>query len=132
MLHSAYAAAFLALLCTALSLNVSRLRLRYRISFGDGGHRDLLEASRAHGNALEQSLLFLVLLAAAEYLSSAPQGLLQVLVGGFIAARMMHAAGLLGRHLRLRQLGHLASVVVQMALVGLIAVHALREHAVLS
>ena len=54
--------ALLALLLTALSLNVSRLRMRHRVSFGDGGHRDLMVAVRAHGNALEQSLLFGLLL----------------------------------------------------------------------
>jgi uncharacterized protein len=131
MPHFAYAAALLALLCIALSLNVSRLRLQYRVSFGDGGHRDLLVASRAHGNALEQSLLFLALLAAAENWSNAPAALLQVLVGGFIAARVMHAAGLFGRHLRLRQIGHLASVALQLVLVSIIAVHAARGYAVL-
>lgn len=132
MPHFAYAAAFLGLLCIALSLNVSRLRLRYRISFGDGGHRDLLVASRVHGNALEQSLLFLALLAAAEHLSNAPATLLQMLIGGFIAARLMHAVGSFGRHLRLRQLGHLASVAQQLVLVAVIALHATLGHAVVS
>ena len=44
--------AVLAVLLTALSLRISALRLRYRTSFGDGGHKDLLLAIRAHGNTL--------------------------------------------------------------------------------
>jgi uncharacterized protein len=83
--------ALLALGLTLLSLNVSRLRLKHRVSFGDGGHKDLLLAVRAHGNTLEQALLY------------APLALAHALL----------AAGLFGRQLRLRQLAHLASVAVQ-------------------
>lgn len=59
-------AALAAVLLTGLSLNVSRLRMRHRISLGSGGHKALQLAVRAHGNALEQSLLFFLLLLIAE------------------------------------------------------------------
>ncbi len=49
MLYSAYFAAALALLLVALSINISRLRIAHKISFGDGGIKELTAAVRAHG-----------------------------------------------------------------------------------
>ncbi len=113
---AALSVALLALGLTLLSLNVSRLRLRHRISFGDGGHKDLLIASRAHGNALEQVLLYAVLAAAYAALPTAHAGLLGACAGAFLLARVVHAAALLGRRLLPRQLAHLASTVVHAVL----------------
>src|SRR5690606_36194496 len=62
MPYSVYVAALLGLLLIALSFNVSRLRMRHQVAFGDGGRPDLIKAVRAHGDSLEQSLLFIVLL----------------------------------------------------------------------
>jgi uncharacterized protein len=59
---TALTCAALALILTGLSLHISRLRIRYRVSFGDGGHKDLQVAIRAHGNALEQSVLLILLM----------------------------------------------------------------------
>jgi uncharacterized membrane protein YecN with MAPEG domain len=108
--------ALLALLLTALSLHVSRLRLRHRVSFGDGGHKDLLAAMRAHGNALEQSLLYAVLALAAVALPGASPRALAVSAMVFVAARVLHAAALFGRRLLLRQAAHVASTLVHLAL----------------
>lgn len=110
--------ALLAVLLTALSLHISRLRLRYRVSFGDGGHKDLLVAVRAHGNALEQSLLFGLLLLAADGRAALPTAWLAGAGLAFIAARIVHAAAMFGRRLVWRQAAHVASVVLQ----GLLAV----------
>jgi uncharacterized protein len=111
---AASVAAVLALWLTALSLNVSRLRLRHRQSLGDGGHKDLMVAVRAHGNALEQSLLFVLLLAAWETQSGDTGLPMQLLGVGFCVARVLHAAAMFGRQLRLRQLAHAASVLAQL------------------
>lgn len=116
-LLSALTAALSALGLTALSLNVSRLRIRHRVSFGFGGHKELEVASRAHGNALEQALLFLLLMLLAE-LCAAPSGLLLANAALFLAARLAHVAGIFGRRLRLRQLAHLATLATQFVLAG--------------
>jgi uncharacterized protein len=119
---AALVTALLAMLLTGLSLNVSRLRLRHRVSFGDGGHKDLLVATRAHGNALEQSLLFIVLLAALESLPGTPVMWVQGLGGVFVVARLVHAAALLVRRLLLRQVAHVVSVLAQLLAAAAIVV----------
>lgn len=113
---SALTCAALALLITALSINISRLRIRYRVSFGDGGHKDLLTAMRAHGNTLEQSVLFALLLLVLELYQPAAQALMGV-AAVFVGARVLHAAAVLGRQLLLRQVAHAVSVLCLLALV---------------
>lgn len=115
-----------ALLITGLSLQVSRLRLRHRVSFGDGGHRDLLVAIRAHGNALEQSALFGLLALAALALGTLPAGLLTGCAAVFTAARLAHAAAIFARRLALRQLAHAVSTLVHLVLALAIIGQALR------
>lgn len=111
---------FMALWLTALSLRVSQLRLRHRVSFGDGGHRELLLAMRAHGNTLEQTTLYgLLALATAVQPAAGTQSLLACALA-FAAARVLHAVGMFGRRLAWRQLGHVATVVVQLAQVGVL------------
>ncbi len=112
--------ALLALLLTGLSLQVSRLRLRHRVSFGDGGHADLLRAVRAHGNTLEHASLFGLLALACAALPAAPLGALSACCAVFVAARVVHTAALFGRRLRLRQAAHVASTGVHLALAGCI------------
>jgi uncharacterized protein len=111
---TAWTLAVLCLLLTALSLNISRLRVRYRVSFGDGGHKDLLAATRLHGNALEQSLLFVVLLLAQEALA-APRAWLLTLALVFVVARGTHALAGYARVLLPRQIAHAVSVLAQVA-----------------
>lgn len=106
----------LALLITGLSIHVSRLRLRHRISFGDGGHKDLLQAVRAHGNALEQTALFAVLALSCLALPTAAGGWLTGCAAVFTAARLVHAAAVFSRRLGLRQLAHVASTLVHVVL----------------
>ena len=116
----------LSLLLTGLSLNVSRLRLRHRISHGDGGHKELLIAMRAHGNALEQCMLFAVLLLASASLPAAGAGLMMWCAGAFTAARVAHAAAMFGRWLTLRQLAHAMSLGAQLALAASILLQVVR------
>jgi uncharacterized protein len=110
---------FLTVLLTGLSLNISRLRIRYRISFGDGGRRDLEVAVRAHGNGLEQSILFILLLVIAESMQSPSNGLI-VMAISFVASRGLHAIAIFKRWLLARQIAHVSSVLVQLVCSGLI------------
>lgn len=118
---AAVSIAALALLLTGLSLQVSRLRLRHRISFGDGGHKDLMVAMRAHGNALEQSLLYAALALAYSLMPGATAGALAVLATAFVLARVVHAGAIFARRLALRQAAHVASTLVHLGLVLAIA-----------
>lgn len=112
-LTAAQVLALLALGLTALSLNVSRLRLRHKVSFGDGGHKDLMVAMRVHGNALEQSLLLGVLLLALEARPGDAAALVSGLGLAFLLARVLHALAAFRRWLALRQAAHVGSLVVQ-------------------
>lgn len=112
---TALSCAVLALLLTGLSLHISRLRIRHKQSFGDGGHKDLLVAIRAHGNTLEQTLLFGLLMLLAELMQIAG-GLLAALAAVFVLARLLHAFAMFQRKLTLRQVAHVLSVLSQLAL----------------
>ena len=108
--------AFLALLLTGLSVHVSRLRLRHRVSFGDGGHKDLLVAMRAHGNALEHTTLFAVLALAAAALPSVSTALMAACCVAMVVARWVHVWAIFARWLPLRQVAHAASTLVHVVL----------------
>ncbi len=117
-LDAAQVLALLALWLTALSLNVSRLRLRHKVSFGDGGHKDLMVAMRVHGNALEQSLLLGVLLLALQAQPGGSAALVSWLGLVFLLARVLHALAAFRRWLPLRQMAHVSSLVVQLVAAG--------------
>ncbi len=112
---TALTCAVLAILLTGLSLQVSRLRIRHRQSFGDGGHKDLMLAMRAHGNTLEQSLMFGLLMLLME-LTQPAWGALAAVAALFVMARLMHAVAIFKRLLLLRQIAHVLSVLCQLAL----------------
>ena len=112
---TALTCAVLAILLTGLSLQVSRLRIRHRQSFGDGGHKDLMLAMRAHGNTLEQSLMFGLLMLLME-LTQPAWGALAAVAALFVMARLMHAVGIFKRLLLLRQIAHVLSMLCQLAL----------------
>lgn len=108
--------ALLALLVTGLSMNVSRLRIRHRVSFGDGGHKDLLVAIRAHGNAIEHLTLYAVLALSAAMLQHTSVAWIELSAAAFIVARCVHALAIFTRRLALRQLAHVASTLVHTTL----------------
>lgn len=90
---SALYAALLALLLVILMLAVIKLRRSLRIGLGDGGNRDLQQAIRAHGNAVECVPMFLVMLALFE-LNHGSVLLLHLFGAAFLAVRVLHAWGL--------------------------------------
>lgn len=111
----------LALLLTALSLHVSRLRLRYRQTWGDGGHKDLATAIRTHGNTLEQSMLFGLLLLAHAQLHSATLAALAVACAAFVLARLLYCVGAFTRRLAWRQAAHAITLLAQLTATALLA-----------
>jgi uncharacterized protein len=76
-----------------LSMNVIKLRRKYKIGVGNGGNEDLARAVRVHGNFIEQVPLALIGLAMieAQQLHFVFVHLLGLL---FFFARIMHARGL--------------------------------------
>ena len=105
-------AAILSLLYLALSLNVSRLRLKYRISLGVGEVPRVERAVRAHGNFVEYVPLILILMGFLEGLGGSPVEL--HLIGGLLfIARLSHASCLCIKYVAImRQLGALVTYIL--------------------
>ncbi|MDD0842669.1 MAPEG family protein [Pseudomonas sp. Gutcm_11s] len=122
MLYSVYIAAILALLLIALSLNISRLRMRHQVAFGDDGKPDLIKAVRAHGNSLEQSVLFIVLLYLGEATGQIGGPLTAALGFAFIMLRLLYCTGLFARILLLRQASHALTMLVLLAVTLLLLI----------
>lgn len=115
MYYSAYVAAALSLLLITLSLNISRLRLAHKVSFGDGGIRELTVAVRAHGNSLEQSVIFIPLLYFMETNGSADARMALAIGSAFVLTRILYCAALFKRTLLIRQMAHVVTVLLQTA-----------------
>ena len=107
--------ATLALLLTALSLHVSRLRMRHRQTWGDGGHKDLAVAVRTHGNTLEQSLLFGLLVLALAQSGGTVATALAAVCCTFVLARIVYCTAAFGRRLPWRQTAHALTLLCQLA-----------------
>ncbi|WP_020409259.1 MAPEG family protein [Hahella ganghwensis] len=112
MYFTAYVTAVLAIILTALSLNVSRLRIKHNVSYGDGGVKPLTVGIRVHGNSLEQSLLFIFLLFFVEQAGLVT--LTQGLGVSFVVVRLLYIWALLGKQHRLRQVSHTVTLVIQL------------------
>ena len=81
------------LLIVLLAMNVSRLRYKERIAHGDRDNKILRNAIQAHANALEQIIPFSFIIFV--LVSQDTNALLvQFLVIGFLAARLIHAIGI--------------------------------------
>ena len=82
------------LLVVGLGLNVSRLRGKYQVFRGDGGHKELALASRAHGNLVEHAPMIVLMLLIAE-LCGGNSTVLQIFGVALLVARLSHALGFL-------------------------------------
>ncbi len=120
MITSIYAS-LAVLLIVRLSISVIKLRRKYRISLGDGGHEALQIAIRAHANALEYIPVTLLLLLLLE-LNGAPKLLIHLLGIVLITGRIIHAIGLSGNDLPKRILGMQMTIylLVGLALLNLV------------
>lgn len=88
----------LGILLVLLSFNVIRYRRRNKLALGENGNLELTRAIRAHGNFVEYTPMFLVMLAMAE-VQSLPAIMIHLLGAAFVAGRVAHAYSLL-RHER--------------------------------
>ena len=110
-------AGLLALLFIVLSINVIRMRLKFKVGTGDGEQEPLIKAIRVHGNFIEYVPLTLILLAAFEF-SGGNALWLHILGGALFVSRILHAMGLtksLGTSLP-RQIGTLTNFIVLLVL----------------
>jgi uncharacterized protein len=86
-------AAPLALLMTAMSIHVTMLRAKTKISLLDGGNHQLTERIRRHGNFVENVPMVLILMLIAEMLGAS--GTWLHAIGGILAAgRLIHIFGI--------------------------------------
>jgi hypothetical protein len=106
-----------ALLLVALGMNVSRLRGKYQVFRGDGGHDELQSAIRVHGNNAEHIPLVLILLLVAE-LCGGSSVTLHVFGGALVVARLLHALGLTRRLTAAQVPGALGTYLIEAGLAG--------------
>src|SRR4249919_942386 len=90
---SAFTAGILIIMQIALMLGVIGARRRNRQSLGDGGNKELLAATRRHGNLAENAPIFIAGFALLELLG-ANQVSLAVLCAAFVLGRISHVIGL--------------------------------------
>lgn len=87
-------AGLMALMIVPLSFQISLRRAKLKTSFGDADDEMLRRRVRAHGNFVEYAPLALIVLGLVEW-NAAPPTLVWVLGVAFLAARVMHAFGML-------------------------------------
>ncbi|HWH16715.1 MAG TPA: MAPEG family protein [Allosphingosinicella sp.] len=82
-----------ALISIWLGLRVSQLRLRHKISIGDGGNETVRTRMRAHANFAEYTPIFLILLALIEL---AHGSAISLWIAGilFVVGRLLHPFGM--------------------------------------
>lgn len=90
---SSFYAALIGILCVVLSVLVIRLRVRTRISIGDGGDKVLSRMTRVFGNFIEYAPLVVIMLALAEAMGTS-RLTLHIFAIAFIVGRIAHAFGL--------------------------------------
>jgi uncharacterized membrane protein YecN with MAPEG domain len=109
--------ALCALLLVGLGMSVSRLRGKYKLARGDGGHEDLAIAMRAHGNAAEHVPLALLLLLIAELCGGASVAL-HIFGGALLVARLIHPVGLFKKIMGAQFVGALGTYLIEAGLAG--------------
>jgi uncharacterized protein len=101
---------------TWLGSRIGQLRREHKISVGDAGNEALLRRMRAQANFIENTPLFLILLAGLE-LSGGVRWALAFLAVLFVLARIAHGFGMEGGPLgRWRTIGIMASFLATAAL----------------
>jgi uncharacterized protein len=106
-----------ALVQTVLTAMVISRRIQARVSLLDGGDQTLIRRIRAHGNFIETAPIALLLLALLEM-----NGLGAAWLWGFgsmlIAARLLHAFGLMARNARWARLLGMAMTLAVISIEG--------------
>ncbi|WP_409307560.1 MAPEG family protein [Pectobacterium sp. B1J-3] len=106
-----------ALLLIKLSLDVVKLRMQYRVAYGDGGFYELQTAIRVHGNAVEYIPIGAILLVLME-MNGAMMVMVHVCGLMLIVGRVLHYYGLHHREFRWRRAG-MAGTYVSLVLMAL-------------
>lgn len=86
-------AGILALIVTALAINVTRHRAKLKISLGDGGNPQMLRMIRLHGNAAEYIPLALVLMLVYE-INGGWAAALHIVGIALVAGRLLQSWGM--------------------------------------
>lgn len=116
---------FCGALLVGLAARVSMLRVRHKVTFGDGGNPELMRAVRVHANTAEHAPIFILLSLVYEFTRGSTT-FLTVIVTAFVLARVAFTAGVLGRGLHpLRMAGATATYVTQAALAVALLFHVL-------
>ncbi|MGG2142359.1 MAPEG family protein [Symbiopectobacterium sp. RP] len=97
-----------ALLLVKLSLDVVKLRMQYRVAYGDGGFYELQTAIRVHGNAVEYLPIGAILLVLME-MNGALIAMIHLCGILLIIGRLFHCVGLRQREFRWRRTGMAAT-----------------------
>lgn len=92
MVTGMYAGIF-ALAAVFLIINVVKRRMKYKVSFGAGGEKDLERYIRAHGNFMETVPLALILIGVAEF-NGASLWLVYTMGDLMCLSRLLHYFGL--------------------------------------
>ena len=112
-------AGLLALILVAVSVRVTLLRASKKISYSDGGDKELGWAMRVQGNFVEYVPMALILLGLLEWMGSKPW-LIYSLGVALVIARVSHAWGLYTDVFKARAFGATVTWVV-LAIEGLLA-----------
>ncbi|AUH01057.1 hypothetical protein CWC46_15280 [Prodigiosinella confusarubida] len=97
-----------ALLLIKLSIDVVKLRMQYRVAYGDGGFYELQTAIRVHGNAVEYIPIAAILLVLME-MNGAITAMIHLCGILLILGRLCHYYGLRNREITWRRYGMLAT-----------------------
>ncbi|NQZ33124.1 MAG: MAPEG family protein [Oceanospirillaceae bacterium] len=87
-----------------LGVNVSRLRIKKKIAWGDGEDKDLMKAIRTHANGTEQVPIYALIILALCFIKASTI-VLSALVVVFTLSRVIQAVGMLFKQPLLRQVG---------------------------
>ncbi|MCF2858781.1 MAPEG family protein [Pseudoalteromonas sp. SMS1] len=108
-------AAICTLFYIKLSLDVIKLRRRYKVGIGDAGHKDLITAIRTHANFIEYTPLAVILIFILEYQNVSPIWL-GTFASAFLIGRVLHALALTNGYIQTRVIGMLMTF---LTLIGL-------------
>ncbi|PLR39160.1 hypothetical protein CYR32_02730 [Chimaeribacter coloradensis] len=106
-----------ALLLIKLSVDVVRLRMQYRVAYGDGGFYELQTAIRVHGNAVEYIPIAALLLVMME-MNGADIWMVHLCGIMLLCGRLLHYVGLKQREFRWRRSGMAATYVSLLLMVA--------------
>lgn len=93
--YTALLAGLCGILSIVLALRISAVRIREKVSLGDGEIPELNKRIRAHANLLENAPVFLIMVGLLEA-SGFNTTIAGILCGLFLLARLAHAIGISG------------------------------------